>query len=473
MSRPSLSLLPNELLSNICAFLCPHCSSFLDPFQILDLGITQGQKDLLSVWKTSERLRRVASPFLYHMLSPTGGSYLRRHLDIIRKMHERPDLAAQVRHADFRAYPWPGGDHLEADIEFDIEDLIARLALRDVLPVGWARRPIEIDSWIDGWDEQQHLRQVFAVELPVSLAPNLECLHVELPHYGWDPGRSRLSSSELLLLERLYLSVRCIDEYSDYPTLDLDQVGGLMDRAPNLRLLSMQMCGRVPPGLSLGSVAVLNLYKPRLKEEDAVNLLAALTNLQALCYILDVEDGSTDLTPRKLVKAMQPAGRTLRYLELRWDGELLVELDDVVTSLEAFSVLETLIIDSCCFYSDEPDAEAIAAQDESKLAGILPPSLRSVSLGAFTTDVLPDVLRFIAVPQLCSFANLREFSVDSWRLQYDVTDDLIVAFSDTRVCFRVLGNPEPAYAFDTEALLRGDFRPRLAPDYRPLEPPKP
>lgn len=467
MTHPSLDTLPNELLSEICAYLCPHCSSYLDPFRITYTVTTQGQKDLLSLSKTSKRLRSIASPFLFHVLFTTGDDNLHRHLGMIRRMHERPDLAAQVQYADFNAYSWVGEAQLAADIEFAIDDLVADLALWDVIPAKWiipadggrARRSIEEDDWIDNWEEQQRLRQEFTVELPLSLAPNLECLHVEITEDDWVPGESRLPPFELLALERLYLSNRRINGYPDSSTLHLGRVGGLIDRAPNLRLLSMAMCETVPPGLSLENVTVLDLLKPQLEDQDAANLFAALKNLQALRYTIDTEVTPTELTPRQLVGAMHPAGRTLRYLQIIWDSELDVLEDDVITSMTAFTVLETLVIGACCIYSDEADGETIAAQSESQLVAVLPPSLKSLSLWRFAKDALPDVLRFAAAPQLTLFPNLREFNT----ILSSRFDALTDAFSDTGVRYRESGSSRALSFPGTDDLLRGDFR------FRPFE----
>ncbi|SPO03727.1 uncharacterized protein DNG_06410 [Cephalotrichum gorgonifer] len=462
MSTPWLLTLPAELLADISSRFCPHCVG--DSGLYLDLGsserydqLASQQRDLASLSRTSREIHAVATPFLYHLFA-THQSTLYLHMRLQRTLYERPDLAAHVRRAAFVGYTNP------AETDSVVNHLVARLKVPP--PEGWiVPKKVMIVTKTGNRVEsvREPLRHQFLVEMALNLTAGLEHLSMNLSlHASEDYGKNMLPSSTLPALRTLHLA-------HSYPAgFSLEVVSRLLQKAPNLRLLTLDGCSSVrygsSPGPDLSNLSALRLVRPCFRENaHLAGLFASCSKLQGLAFHHWRGESYIYLprrTPRELIQALLPCNQTLRYLEIQWAEDDDIYQDELVRSLKPFSSLETLVIDAACIYSNRTrDVEE--SEPPSSLADLLPTSIRYLLLWRVNLRMHQDLADFAQKARRGAFPNLKEVWISWVPADASLSQMMIWALEEdlqlAGISIRSLPYSKVEFFLDSEALLREDF----------------
>lgn len=461
MARPWLLVLPVELLAEICASFCPHCTSDLDLLPDLDSPeryhqLAARQRDLASLSRTSKGIHPIATPFLYHVFA-THKSTMHLHMRHQRTLHARPDLAAHVRRAVFDSYP----DQDECNSV--VNHLVARLGVSP--PEGWIvpiKRFVTTKCGNRVESTREPLRHQFLVEMALNLTANLEHLSLYIPLVGYENyGENMPPSSNLPALRTLSLT------FSHHARTGLPTVSLLLEKAPNLRLLRLDYCGMETYSRrqlqALSNLSVLWITRSSSFAKCLVSLFRGFKALQALVfhyYVISRHYIPRD-TPQWLVSvALQHCCRTLRYLEIQWDSER-VPPGDMVLSLQSFSALETLVMDATCVWFDRRRDEEQAVSPTA-LADLLPNSIQHVLLSRVSPGMGLDLAELAQRARHGAFPKLKEFwmswvSSDDPALSETTIQALTADFSLAGISLRCFSSSESGLFSDPDALLRGDF----------------
>ncbi|KAM5341739.1 hypothetical protein ACJ41O_014770 [Fusarium nematophilum] len=414
MALISLADLPAEILIKICTALCDHCTAgsgtacenaFFCPFSsgpdnVWDEPYRDNKRDLASLCRTSRRLNAIASPVLYHFVLEASFTWDQPSLmGYVRAICRNPALGRDLKHAVIHAYVQVKPEHLPLIHE------ITKI-LRTELPDRWQDpkpdEEIKPHDPEDGTvlrvtrdsvrDENQiALRHSFVIDFLLSLAVNLEELLLEMSR-ATEFGDSMPASASLQSLKALRL--RLADHYGARQ-YGLGSVAEVLKRAPNLHTLEAAQCSFVPTGLCLGGLKYVEFDDSLLGTGDVKTLASSCKGLET--FIIRYGEPSPAaqrrrsgshriLSPKELVKELEPCASSLRRLEMRvnpiWFGLPEFYRKNAITSLKQFSVLKHLSLDElylCCGRGKFEMARSL-------LADLLPPSIERVTLGRVQSE---------------------------------------------------------------------------------------
>lgn len=235
-----LTTLPQELLTEICWYLCRHCAR-TQPYHgsVAPQGpvvwARDNRDDLRSLGQTCRTLRAAVEPFLYHHLATAQELDLHR---FVQALSQRPDLQRKVRELDINhaGYHSPFSS-APAGLEVEVQQRPSPQAAPTDLRMADPETEIQRDPSSRLQDARQHITLVSRL---LQLAPNLHSAHVRLPDCGRSPLRIRLGSSTVVLASLKAVSFRSLQD-----SFLLDLAIPMLRLAPNLEALHCHDCARV------------------------------------------------------------------------------------------------------------------------------------------------------------------------------------------------------------------------------------
>ncbi|KAF5004140.1 hypothetical protein FDECE_9354 [Fusarium decemcellulare] len=431
MSPASFLDLPNEIVSEICEYLCFHCvhgpgvscewaafdgetGSAID----FDVIYPPCKQTLAWLCRTSRRMNQVASPILYGFFIEPSFMWTRQQgIKFLHTICHRPDLAKPLKHAILHTYTEVKTEHMP--LVFDITE-----SLDIELPQEW-RESKPNDDIVDydrgDWvlntthikhEDQAGLRHGFLVDLFLASAPNLEELALDTSHttrYGdFMPKGSTLPHLK-------YLHLRP-GEYSSSKSFDLGQVEKLLEKAPNLEKLTIGYCRVISPtSLSFHNLKYLTIYDSLVFPK---NIAQSCKNLQRFSFIYPYSTKGHRLyrsfilsfTPKAIVEDLEPWSASLQALRITlgtWPGKQRYHQKDMIASLKGFIALRRLDLDELCLFVGEIEDAA----PKSLLVDLLPLSIEDVILRDVKPHLYPATRCLHEQACLGEFPSLKEIQV--------------------------------------------------------------
>jgi hypothetical protein len=315
MAPPPLLTLPNELLAEICSYLCWHCKYKHVPFKApsgdgftADNEQMSMRSDLWSVALTCRRLRAVGEPFLYHFLEVTQDQTEDIGL-FLRAIDNRPELRGSVREFMlgcfilFREYDW-------------LPSVVA-----DRLNIVYSRPHEGLAIWQRDRAVHGEAQGVYISAL-LELAPRLKSLYVTLSGREWLqlPPESGVSIPPLVSLQNLAIDIKLKDAHP------FDRAEPILLLAPNLQRL--QLDERTDRAYGPNSVtAKMELAAlPRLQNLTDLRLID--TRLTATCFATLLRAVGPGLS-KVIIRRHSPSDP-----DVSWDGGDIIQFDDVIRGLQ-------------------------------------------------------------------------------------------------------------------------------------------
>ncbi|KAL7786749.1 hypothetical protein V8C37DRAFT_391585 [Trichoderma ceciliae] len=363
MAPASITTLPNEILFDICASQCRHCSGTEAwPNSQFD---RRHKSDLASLSQTCRRLRDIAQPLLYHDIH--AGDMM----PLLRTVIARPDLAAQIR----------GLCNNESEVSRPLaEDLMMleaearRLGIRDE------------DKWVELMLNDDTERGIWLLELTLSHLPNAEALTITLP-YGYEYGFGNLFKRSVVMGSVKRLSLCHWD--NDGCAVDLGRLGDFLAMMPCLESLEVNLCGGATQHLPLAELRSLVFTQSNISAASLKRLVSSCPKLESFEYwspgmlrSIGEADEEAEFTWGQAQRILHQRRKTLKHLNLEF-GNAFVNLateplraEDYLGSLRDFEGLEILLVRTTSFgVGDEDGNVPLFPASAQHLVDMLPGSL--------------------------------------------------------------------------------------------------
>ncbi|KAJ9139212.1 Glycoside hydrolase family 61 protein [Pleurostoma richardsiae] len=382
------------------------------------------KKTLLSLCRTARRLRDIAQPLLYHRYY----SARLRHKDLVlflRTIVERPDLAYHVRTA-----------HI-AIIEYRMFNS-SNSAIPAPMKASFGRVGVTVPEGIDignRYAVYQAMAQLIVAQLPRVQDLDLVLSSYESPTENVFWVFDQLADAEPRKVTFYHLrNIRFHGEQAQ-EDISLRSLSRFLSLAPNLQRLLTAYCygdSRLSGTLPLANVVDLRLNLTRHTLGQLQPILSSCGPLQKFAYESDRDSEGDEVSPRQLAAALLHHRDTLRWLELRFSGD--VAEGEEIESLKAFSQLETLRIDVAGFGSPN----RLPPDDNSLLVNALPGSIQDLAI----LDIIQEEGRHILeiAKKRSLFPELHRVGVDGTPIDtYDkeACTALENAFAEAGIGFRL------------------------------------
>ncbi|KAK4460640.1 hypothetical protein QBC42DRAFT_180465 [Cladorrhinum samala] len=352
ITSSSLTSLPTELIAHIASFLRPKCCTHNRP------GChywSRGQTPLSRLSRTCKRLASILQPSLFLCFPDHHSDQVRRLVHLARTLMARPDLAQRVR---FLMMGQLDHDSLPtADATF-VQSTVTELQPGNPVP-----------SWWDTDGDPQY--RLLALELVLAHTPSLEYLRIPLD-YDWRLEFLHGLGSEFSLPALRSLEVSHYFIAGDRFDISLDAVETIAAAAPNLEFLS-------------------------IPSPNAYNADGPFGNLRAL----DLQ--SNNAVCSEVLSDFASKAPKLERFALQWDGFSYEDDAEDRRAVDAWNALEkrrdTL---------REVDVNALSplraawrrnnrhAKEDSFLSGMLPESIREVTLWNLDVHEYTEAVRRLA-----------------------------------------------------------------------------
>ncbi|KAF6811370.1 hypothetical protein CSOJ01_05799 [Colletotrichum sojae] len=414
---PLLSL-PVPVIEDTIKLLCPHCYPTTRENRWTchcALGChghdcvwePEKRAALASLCQTNKLLNFIATPFLYH--SPTHRS--NGHCRLRTVYGSRRDLARHVRTVHLAG---PGG-HFESQFP-DESELFKN-----------ARAHVGVDPDPDASEHGDKVRFFMGLLLATCTGIRELCIPAAYYDHYDQPLAPFFCPGSLPRLETLGVI------YDDEGGFDTDHLPDLFSAATNLRTFRAWGLSGVTPGLNLGSLRELRLFKSVVQAEDLSLLLERCRQLERFTYFtgdpIITDEGPP--SPREIQDVILDKVPQLTDLELTtWENLWFDDLtdDDVLRDLKGLEQLREVRLDPDFLIptANDPErrewviwADRFQAPVLSRpcvrpevLVDMLPVSIKKLQIGVpdtgGSTDVLPLVPAIRKLGQVCKkkFPNL-------------------------------------------------------------------
>lgn len=370
--EPLLGLMemPDEVLLEICANLCPHCSNIP-----MDLDT-----DLTSLSMTgSKRLRDIAQSVLRHYASPKN---IRRFLQTIT---EQPDLAAQVRR-----FHNSDGDcfSLEAEAHNDVDSSNYEFDLTNEMLDGLA---------------SVHYR---LLETTLAKLTGVKHLDINLPSHDGDHLYGSLEVS---------VPMKSVTRLSLIPWsgIDLGQMSKFLAMIPCLETLEVRDCTNITQQLPLASLRSLTFENSEMEEMSLQNIVESCPKLEHFNFgftwkvgfsrlehgleeevfsYTRLKNGSEPVTWSQAQRILHSRRETLKHLRLQFSQPRFPQTmdqeeylprrlrqEEYFSSFREFNALESLWVLTISFGSkDDRGTIPTFPKNVQHLVSMLPESLTCI-----------------------------------------------------------------------------------------------
>ncbi|KAL6786753.1 hypothetical protein J3E68DRAFT_445878 [Trichoderma sp. SZMC 28012] len=414
--EPPLGLMgmPAEILLEICANLCSHCS---------DIPINL-KKDLLSLSMTSKHLRAIALPVLHHDARP------RRLRSFLRTITEQPDLAAQVRRF--------------GNIDRDIG--------QEYVPGNYGGCSNKLMKEMMDDMISSHYRLLGTT---LAKLTNAKRLSINLPFYNGFKLKDSFKVS-------ISVSMESVTRLSLKPwfKFDLGQMGDLLAMMPRLERLKVKGCTIVGRELPLANLRSLTLDYSDLGPWGMCRIVFSCPRLEHLDlgFTKRMEDSPTwpvefergKLSWSLVQRMLQSQRQTLKHLRLEFGRKShsirRVEQKEYFGSFCEFDGLESLWVLKDSFGSKDNDGRfPTFPESVQHLVSMLPESLTCISFSGFHKEwngvqVMAQAIQEGYFPRL-KRVMVEKFHIfhDSEKAELGYYQELFTALG---VCFEVLDDEE-------------------------------
>lgn len=401
---PSLAAIPNELLFEICGYLCLHCQlpHFIDiPHTTWEEGRV-GQSSLVNLSRTCRHLRDIAQPILFHYyysgdapISPPGGLDLSQYINnnemiengkmisFLYSIISRPDLASSVKALALVAHlpPYSTGNCDVPNSTFRLfRDTADTIGLEGEIPCRWSVASL---FWLQ--------------ELAIGLLPSVRHLLLRRPQ---KEGYQVLQQPSQSLPNLKYLALLPTSGVDRVLNCALGRTDGLLLRACNLEELT-----------------VSDYYVQIVRPGPQPTLLPPRQTLRSL--VLSSEDASSSEC------ACPDHVSRFRWLQTRDYHELRGTRISTRLTFRTYSVLESLQIDQILLDGHIPGPHTdwstlLGTYNPMTVLSKLPRGLKVLRVTAVICwPVMRKVLDALVRKAAVMFANLHEVETVSYVSIFD------------------------------------------------------